>query len=46
VVTTQVELARLEASSRELNRQIREAEADYLTGSERLVELHKQVSIC
>lgn len=41
--TGQVELARLEHASREVNRQLQEAEADYLTGTERLTELHREV---
>lgn len=41
--TAQVELARLEHTSREINRQLQEAEADYLTGTERLAELQREV---
>lgn len=40
----QVEVSRLEAAVRELNKQLGEAEADYLTGSERLAQLHREVS--
>lgn len=40
----QVEVSRLEACVRELHKQLGEAEADYLTGSERLAQLHREVS--
>jgi hypothetical protein len=43
-MAAQVELARLESSSRQLGKQLREAEADYITGSERLAELQREVS--
>lgn len=43
-MAAQVELARLESSSRQLGKQLREAEADYMTGSERLAELQREVS--
>jgi chromosome segregation ATPase len=42
-MAAQVELARLESSSRQLGKQLREAEADYITGSERLAELQREV---
>lgn len=44
VVHVQVEVARLEASLRSLTKQLAEAEADYLTGSERLAALAREVS--
>jgi hypothetical protein len=40
----QVEVARLEQSLRSLNKQLGEAEADYLTGTERLAALRREVS--
>jgi hypothetical protein len=40
----QVEVARLEGSLRSLTKQLGEAEADYLTGSERLAALAREVS--
>jgi uncharacterized protein HemX len=42
-MAAQVELARLESSSRQLGKQLREAEADYITGTERLAELQREV---
>jgi chromosome segregation ATPase len=39
----QVEVARLQAAAHELNKQLSEAEADYVTGSERLAQLHREV---
>lgn len=41
----QVEVSRLEASVRSLNKQLGEAEADYITGSERLTQLRREVSV-
>lgn len=43
-VRAQVEVARLEQSLRSLNKQLGEAEADYLTGTERLAALRREVS--
>lgn len=41
----QVEVARLEAAVRSINTQLGEAEADYLTGSERLAALRREVGV-
>jgi hypothetical protein len=43
-VPAQVEVARLEQTMRALNKQLGEAEADYLTGTERLAALRREVS--
>lgn len=42
-VLPQVEVARLESSLRSLHKQLGEAEADYLTGTERLAALRREV---
>lgn len=40
----QVEVSRLESAVRSLHKQLGEAEADYLTGTQRLAQLHREVS--
>lgn len=39
----QVEVSRLESAVRSLHKQLGEAEADYLTGTQRLAQLHREV---